>query len=152
MTAINPATDNPYRHQLAFEREGLNAMVTDDRIWEDDGEALVVRAVHEAISHRLGRIREDTDGDRPLSQATKNRWNRFRERLRLDLAGAKTQAQVRFVLCDLFSRAGQLPSLKNGWQTMLPMFGESRWQQSRDLALLACASYTGKEVETNEAM
>lgn len=140
----------PYRDQLSFEREGLHAMVTDNRVWDDDGEALVVRAVHEAISYRLGQIRSETDGERPLSQATKNRWDKFRERLRLDLWGAKTQGQVRLALCDLFSRAGQLPSLKDGWQTLLPMFGEQRWKQTRDLALLACASYSGKGVGSDD--
>jgi CRISPR-associated protein Cas8a1/Csx13 len=151
MIAINPATDKPYRNQIAFEREGLNAMVTDDRAWDNDGETLVVRAVHEAINYRLGQIRKETDGESPkLSQATKNRWDKFRERLRLDLSGAKTQGQVRFVLCNLFSRAGRLPSLKEGWQAMLPMFGEQEWQHTRDLALLAYASYAGKEVDLNE--
>ena len=152
MTAVNPATDRPYRNQLSFEREGLHAMVTESRAWHDEGESLVVRAVHEAISFRLGQIRSETDGDRPLSQATKNRWDRFRERLRLGLSGAKTQGQVRFALCDLFSRAGRLPSLRDGWQSMLPMFSEHKWQQTRDLALLACASYSAKEVDSRDAV
>lgn len=151
MTAINPATDTPYRNQISFERKGLNDMVTDDRVWDDKGEALVVRAVHEAISFRLGQIRSETDGNRPLSQATKNRWDKFRERLRLDLCGAKTQGQVRFALCDLFSRAGRLPSLTEGWQALLPMLNERKWQLTRDLALLACASYSGKNVDPDES-
>ena len=151
MTAVNPATDKPYRNQLSFEREGLFAMVTDKRVWDDDAESLVVKAVHEAISYRLGQIRAETDGDRPLSQATKNRWDKFRERLRLELAGAKTLGQVRFALCDLFSRAGRLPSLKDGWEMMLPMFSNEKWQQTRDLALLACASYSGKDTDSNES-
>jgi CRISPR-associated protein Cas8a1/Csx13 len=153
MIAVNPATGKPYRNQLSFEKQGLHAMVTDNRAWNDAGEALVVRAVHEAISYRLGQIRSETDADRPLvSQATKNRWDRFRERLRLDLSGAKTQEQVRFTLCDLFSRAGRLPSLKDGWHTMLPMFSDDKWQQTRDLALLACASYSGKEIDSDDAI
>ncbi len=151
MTAVNPATDKPYRNQLSFEREGLFAMVTDKRVWDDDAESLVVKAVHEAISYRLGQIRAKTHGDRPLSQATKNRWDKFRERLRLELAGAKTLGQVRFALCDLFSRAGRLPSLKDGWEMMLPMFSNEKWQQTRDLALLACASYSGKDTDSNES-
>lgn len=147
MTAINPATDKPYRNQIFFEGKGLNDMVTDDRVWEDKGEALVVRAVHEAINFRLGQIRNETDGDRPLSQATKNRWDKFRERLRLDLSGAKTQGQVRFAVCDLFSRAGRLPSLTDGWQALLPMLNEHKWQLTRDLALLALSSYGGRGEE-----
>ncbi|MCI0335618.1 MAG: type I-MYXAN CRISPR-associated Cas8a1/Cmx1 [Planctomycetes bacterium] len=152
MIAINPATDKPYRNHISFEREGLHAMVTDDRAWDDDAEGLVVRAVHEAISYRLGQIRKETDGDNTrISPATKNRWDKFRERLRLELAGAKTQGQVRFALCNLFSRAGRLPSLQDGWKLLLPMFRESRWQHTRDLALLAFASYGGKETESDDS-
>ncbi len=92
MTRNNPATDKPYRHQISFERKGLHDMISDPTMWDKEGEALVVQAVHEAIRQTLGRIRQETDGQsaKNLSQATKNRWERFREKLRLDLAGAKT--------------------------------------------------------------
>jgi CRISPR-associated protein Cas8a1/Csx13 len=152
MTAINPATDKPYRKQLPFERKGLHAMTSDEKMWDHPGEALVVKAVHEAIRQSLGRIREETDGRtaKALSQATKNRWERFREKLRLDLAGAKTAAQVRFTLTDLFSRGGNNSVLRESWQTVLPVI-RADWQLSRDLGLLALASYTGKGEADNES-
>jgi CRISPR-associated protein Cas8a1/Csx13 len=152
MTKINPATGNPYRNQLPFERGGLNAMIADPQMWDDAGEALVVKAVHEAIRNSLGRIKEETDGpaDKPPSPATKNRWKKFQETLRLSLAGAKTANDARHALCDLFSRAGRVPALVEGWQLVLPKLADRRWQLTRDLALLALASYSGKGVDTQD--
>ncbi|MFO0796365.1 MAG: type I-MYXAN CRISPR-associated Cas8a1/Cmx1 [Gemmataceae bacterium] len=149
MTATNPATDKPFRDAVRFEQRGLHAMVTDSRAWADhEADRLVVQAVHEAIGRRLGQIRKETDGEsaKVLSQATKNRWERFRERLRLDLAGAKTEAHVRFALMDLFSRAGANTVLRAGWATMLPVV-RTDWQLARDLGLLALSSYAGRSAE-----
>jgi CRISPR-associated protein Cas8a1/Csx13 len=145
MTRINPATDKPYRNQLPFERKGLHTMMNDEKIWDQAGEAMMVRAVHEAIRQSLGRIRQDTDGEnaKTLSQATKNRWERFREKLRLDLSGAKTESHVRFALMDLFSRGGNNSVLRDGWTEILPVIRRN-WHLARDLGLLALASYVGK--------
>lgn len=145
MTKINPANDKPFRNQLLFERKGLHAMISDDAMWDCEGEKLVVAAVHEAIGCRLGQIRSDTDGEKSkaLSQATKNRWERFREKLRLDLAGAKTESHVRFALMDLFSRGGNNAVLRTGWGKILPVI-RNDWQLARDLGLLALASYAGR--------
>ncbi len=144
MTKTNPATNKPYRNQLSFERKGLHDMISDSTMWDQEGESLVVQAVHEAMRQSLGRIRQDTDGQnaKRLSQATKNRWDRFREKLRLDLAGAKTPSQLRFVLSDLFSRGGSNSVLRKAWDKVLPVI-RSDWQLARDLGLLALASYAG---------
>jgi CRISPR-associated protein Cas8a1/Csx13 len=146
MVKINPATNKPYRNQLPFEKGGLHAMTADPEMWDDEGEALVVKAVHEAIRHTLGRIKEETDGpgNKPPSQATKNRWTKFWETMRIALAGAKTANDARHALCNLFSRAGRVPALVDGWQAVLPKLADHRWQLTRDLALLALASYAGR--------
>ena len=151
MTAINPATDKPFRNQISFEREGLHAMVTSDKAFDQDGEALVVKAVHEAIRQSLGRIREETDGEnaKGVSQATKNRREALRERLRLDLSGSKTEAHVRHTLMDLFSRGGSNNVLRGGWETVLPVIRQD-WQLARDLGLLALASYASKVAGNDE--
>jgi CRISPR-associated protein Cas8a1/Csx13 len=145
MTKINPATEKPYRDSLRFEHKGLNDMISDTKMWDEAGERFVVQAVHEAISSRLGQIRAETDGEssNPLSQATKNRWQRFRDKLRLDLAGAKTEAHVRFVLTDLFSRGNANSVLRKHWAAVLPVVRKD-WQLARDLGLLALASYSGR--------
>ena len=114
--------------------------------WDQESEPALVRAVHTAIANHLGRIREETNHDRPLSQATKNRWNRFRERLRLSLVGAKTPEQCRNALCVLFAGSGTNPELAQKWQEILPLLVQD-WQKARDLGLLALASYAGREPE-----
>ena len=148
----NPATDKPYLKQLQYEQKGLHAMISDPSMWDEEGEMLVVKAVHEAIRQSLGRIREETDGksSKGLSQATKNRWERFRERLRLDLVGSKTPAQLRFALTDLFSRGGNNSVLRDGWTKVLPVI-RCNWQLARDLGLLALASYVGRERDEEES-
>ena len=145
MTRNDPATGKPYRNQLPFERRGLHAMIAETKMWDHDGERLVVEAVHQAIRQRMGQIRSETDDARAaaVSPATKNRWERFRGRLRLALCGAKTEGDVRFALVDLFSRAGTIPALRDGWQSVLPVMRRD-WRLTRDLALLALASYGGK--------
>lgn len=104
-------------------------------------EATLVRAVHEALRRRLGAI-ADENRDNPA--ALKNRMDKERERLRLALAGAKTHQQVRFTLADLWSRAGTVRELQEHWTVLLPLLGEARWQDARDLALVALASYKGR--------
>ena len=145
MTKKNPATGKPYRDLLHFETKELHAMIAENKMWDQDGEQLVVEAIHQAIRQRMAQIRSETDGDtsKVLSQATKNRWDRFRERLRLSLCGAKKEADVRFALVDLFSRAGNIQALRGGWQHVLPVIRQD-WRLARDLGLLALASYTGK--------
>lgn len=145
MTKTNPATDKPYRNHIPSERKGLHDMISDSTMWDQEGESLVVQAVHEAIRQSLGRIRQDTDGQaaKHLSQATKKRWERFREKLRLDLAGAKTSSQLRFALSNLFSRGGSNAVLQKAWKKVLPVI-RSDWQLARDLGLLALASYAGR--------
>lgn len=143
MTKTNPVSGKPYRHQLSFERKGLHAMTKEKKMWdeqESSEEQIFVRAFHRAMNQRYGRISKENEGNQ---HAMERRWKRFRERLRIDLSGAKTEERVRFVLTDLFSRAGNNPELRTGWNSVLNLI-QQNWRLSRDLALLAYASYSGK--------
>lgn len=141
MTAID-SRGKPVRGKIAFERKGLKAM-SERLLWDHEREAVLVRAVHTAISNHLGRICADTDQGRPLSQATKNRWDRFKERFRLSLTGAKTAEQCRNALCVLFAGSVHNPELTKKWQQVMPLLLED-WRKARDLGLLALASYGGR--------
>jgi CRISPR-associated protein Cas8a1/Csx13 len=143
MTALDHF-GRPIRHSLRFEQGGLQEMMNHPSA-TGDAENVLVCAIHRAVHNNLGRIRQETDGARPLSQATRNRWERFRERLRLSLVGARTADQCRNAICTLFGNAGTLDELRTGWRLLLPMFGDRRWQLTRDLALLALASYSRPE-------
>ena len=141
MTQINPASGRPYRDQLSFERKGLHAMISDATMWDPAGESTVVKAVHEAIRSRYGRIAEE---NKNTPAAMRNRFSGEYDRWRLAFAGAKTPDQFRKALCDLFSRAGSNSVLQQYWQEVLPMLRPQNWQHARDLALLALCSYQGR--------
>lgn len=109
--------------------------------WEDHGESTVVKAVHEAVRMRYGQIADENKG-KPGTMI--NRWRGEYDRWRLAFAGAKTADQFRHSLCDLVGRAGPNSVLREQWLEVLPMLDAGRWQLTRDLALLALASYKGK--------
>ncbi|GIW78803.1 MAG: hypothetical protein KatS3mg105_0610 [Gemmatales bacterium] len=141
MTAIDPATRKPYRDRILYERKGLHDMMADQTMWEHAREETIVRAVHEALRSRYGQIAEENKNN---PAARKNRWKSEYDRWRLAFAGAKTANQFRRSLCDLFSRAGNNPVLKEHWQDILPLLRADCWQQARDLALLGLCSYAGR--------
>jgi CRISPR-associated protein Cas8a1/Csx13 len=120
-------------------------MIADDTMWDTAGEATIIRAVHEALRCRYGRIADENKNN---PAAMRNRFAGEYDRWRLAFAGSKTADQFRKAVCDLFSRAGSNPVLQKGWQDVLPMIRSANWQHARDLALLGLCSYQGRG-ETN---
>jgi CRISPR-associated protein Cas8a1/Csx13 len=147
VTRLNPASGRPYRDQLSFERQGLHAMISDETMWDTAGEPTVVRAVHEALRSRYGRIAGE---NRTNPVAMRDRFAGEYDRWRLAFAGAKTADQFRKALCDLLSRAGPNPVLQKCWQDVLPMLRADQWRHARDLALLALCSYQGRGLPAPE--
>ncbi len=143
----DPVSKRPLRTKLPFEKKGLSRMVASIP-WTDSGESTVVNAVHESIRRRYGIIANENKGS---TGAMKNRWKGEYDRWRLAFSGAKTSEQFRRSLCDLFSRAGVNSELQKNWQAVLPMLSDNRWQQTRDLALLGLASYSGKGAKEIDA-
>lgn len=147
MTKMDPVSKKPKRMKLFFEKEGLKAM-TEKIMWQDQGEGAIVRAVHEAMKRLYGRIAKDYEKN-PVGR--RNKWKREFERWRLLFAGAKTSDQLRKAFCDFMSRAGMNSVLQEHWSVVLPWITSTeKWQLTRDLSLLALASYSGtgaKEIE-----
>ena len=143
MTAQDSGSHTPIRNYLYTERKGLSAM-TEEIQWDHPGEEVIVRAVHEAMRCRYGRIAAENARNQV---AMKNRMTREYERQRLAFVGAKTADALRHALADLWSRAGSNSVLRKAWPQVLPMLSSEKWQLTRDLALLALASYQGKEQE-----
>ncbi len=133
----------PIRDFLKFEKGGLYTM-TEEIQWDHPGEEIIVRAVHEAMRRRYGRIAAENARNQA---AMKNRMTREYERQRLAFVGAKTANALRHALADLWSRAGSNSALRQAWPRVLPLLGNEKWQLTRDLALIALASYQGKEQE-----
>jgi CRISPR-associated protein Cas8a1/Csx13 len=143
MTDQDPVNNKPLCKYLYLERKGLHAMTQEIR-WDHPGEEAIVRAVHEALRCRYGRIASENTKN---PAAMKNRMKREYERLRLGFSGAKTADGLRHALADLWSRAGSNSVLKETWPQVLPMLTSDKWELTRDLALVALASYQGKEQE-----
>ncbi len=141
MTAQDPVSNNPIRDCLSLERKGLSAM-TQEITWDAPGEEIIVRAVHEAMRCRYGRIARENAGNQA---AMRKRMEREDERQRLAFVGAKTVAALRYALADLWSRAGSNSVLREAWPHVLPLLSNEKWQLARDLALIALVSYPGKE-------
>ena len=113
-----------------------------------DDETKFIQAIHAAMQVQFAKIAQETTGGSPINQATRNRWKRYAERLRLDLLNAKTATQTRTAVVELLARAGSNKQLRDS----ADYFPEIRdllarpddWQVLRDLSLLAVISYRGK--------
>jgi CRISPR-associated protein Cas8a1/Csx13 len=132
--------------RLGFEKKGLQDMIetmTDDPKFTN--ERTLIEAIHEAIRLKRRRIKQETQGDvrAKTTKATSNRQARFMERVRLSLVGAKTAEQCRAAIVkDLLAQVVFNAKLQTGYAYLLPLLHvPKRWQEARDLALLALASY-----------
>ncbi len=147
MTKLDPVSKEPKRLKLSFEKAGLKNMI-DNVEWNDQGEKVIVQAVHQAIKQRLGKIAIENKGKQ---EVMRKRMKGEFDKWRLAFSGSKTPDQFRQSLCDLFGRAGSNPVLKENWTSILPWLSSPiKWQLARDLSLLALVSYTGtgaKEIE-----
>ncbi|MDA1018121.1 MAG: CRISPR-associated protein Cas8a1/Csx13, partial [Planctomycetota bacterium] len=145
MTRLDPVSKKPIRDRLGFEKEGLRRM-TEQQL--QGSESAVVRAIHTAIRQRYAQIAEE---NKKSPVAMRKRWKGEYDKWRLAFAGSKTPDQFRTALCDLMSRAGSNKVLQAEWESVIPMLRDDTWQQTRDLALLGLASYSGKGTEEVDA-
>ena len=134
-------TDEQRVRLLSFEKEGLRAMI--DRPWEDRGEETLVCAIHQAMSQCFGKMWDDS----------KQQENTFNGRYDRQMLRGASRWRMRktpttsAAPCPIFGvRADRCPCSKNRGRSSLPVLcDDSRWQLNRDLALLALASYKGKD-------
>lgn len=130
-------------HQRYGQEGGLAAVVRAPSAFTDPGAEAIVRACHEAWHRRLGQLSEEAKRGRFTFEELEQRE---RERWRAALAGCRSLATLSATLTNFWARAGApIPALQERWQAILPYLSETRWQQARDLALLALASYAGVE-------
>jgi CRISPR-associated protein Cas8a1/Csx13 len=127
------------------ERKGLTVMVES----LEGAERSFIRSVHAAMRARFGAIASESSG---VPATMKNRFGSEREKWRLAFSGAKTPEQIRAALADLWSRGGSNAELRENWESILPLLRPERWQEARDLALVALASYQGQRPEEDEAV
>lgn len=125
--------------KLGYERGGLYEVI--QRIQTDEHEKQFIRTCHEAIYYTYGQLATRTKaGEDP-------NFDKVTVRFRTGLGRCKNAASFREFITDFWARAGKLPTLKDHWQDLIDfVMQESQWKKSRDLALLALASYPGAQV------
>ncbi len=126
------------RLKLSYERKGINTMVQNTQMYDNENQQMIIHAVHEAILSLRGDIRVVYQ-DRPTLKYKKfddesEKWSRA-------IAGCMTLSQFRKTITDLFRRGGPNPELQKNWELLLPMLNPDRWEESRDLALIGFCSY-----------
>jgi len=137
-------TSNELFQQLTYERGGLNQMVKAAK-WDTETEKLFVQTCHEAIRYTFGQLKKNAEkrGEVP-------NFDRETIRIRTGLGRCKNANTFREFISDFFARAGKLPTLQAHWTELMNMILND-WKKSRDLALLALASYKGKGVDVEDA-
>jgi len=138
------------KHVFNYEKEGIGKMVADKEAFPEGPERTFVMACHEAWRRRLGQLGERA---RREGASFHELVRREYERQRVSFARCKNAATLREAVTDLWSRAGgPLPSLQGRWGGLLGLLDEKNWRQSKDLALLALASYKPATKEEEEAL
>lgn len=125
--------------KLSYERRGLYQVI--QKIKSDEREKLFVQACHEAISYTYGQLAGKTkEGEIP-------NFDRVTVRIRTGLSRCKNSETFREFITDFWSRAGKIPTLQEHWEELMEfVMVDKNWKKSRDLALLALASYKSKGV------
>ena len=120
--------------QLAFNRKGLFAMIEQDT--ELANYKNFIHSFHEALRKIYAKIYSRTKkGDVP-------RIEREYERIRGELSRCYDQQSLEDFLSDFLARAGLNAALYEQWEEILPLiFSEIDWRKTRNLALIALASY-----------
>lgn len=141
-------TGKETRISLQFERKELFQM-TQEADYDHPNERIFIQTCHEAWRRRLGQLGERSR--REHISFTRLAGGDY-EKLRISLTRCKNATTLRATLTDFWSRAGSLPSLQEGWGTILPLLEEEQWRKARDLALLALASYQPSNADEQKAL
>ena len=141
---------NELFQRLTYERGGLYQVVQKVQ-WDEERERLFVQACHEALSFIFGQINSQVESRSSNLEFQKELRNslikRESVRIRSALGRCRNAATFREFIVDFFARAGRVPTLKQKWMELDRLIMASGdWKRTRDLALLALASYPGKEI------
>ncbi len=122
--------------QLVFNRRGLIAMLEQDtklQIYQE-----FIRAFHEALRKIYAKTY-----DRKKSRTENSiKIDKKYEAIRSELSRCYDQESLEEMLADFISRAGLNTSLYEQWEQILPLIiNEVNWKKTRNLSLIALASY-----------
>lgn len=111
--------------------------------WDKPAEELFVKACHEALSFTYGKL-----SDYAKKRHENPNFEREATKIRTGLSRCKNAESFREFITNFWSRAGQIPTLQSHWHELLDLISgrhDNDWKKGRDLALLALASYKGKD-------
>ncbi len=129
---------------LTYERGGLYQMI--QKVEWSEKERLFVQACHEALYYTYGKLADQKSQSSELPN-----FDKVNTKIRTGLSRCKNAETFREFIVDFWSRAGQIPTLKAHWEDLMDLImSEKYWKKSRDLTLLALASYKGKGVSKPE--
>lgn len=136
---------NEQFRQLNYERGGLYEMVVRSEMGEK--ERLFVQACHEAIRITYYRLYKKADDRNEYANI-----EREVTRIRTRLSRCKNSETFREFITDFWSRAGRIPTLQEHWDELMELVMDpQQWKKSRDLALLALASYKSRDDQPEQS-
>jgi CRISPR-associated protein Cas8a1/Csx13 len=124
-------------------------LIQDDAMWDTEAEKVFVEAFWETL-RALYRREADAAKERGGSRTAGDRMEDLNEELRRSLSQAKTNALLRQLLTEFYSRPVKKyrsPTLGK-YSAMIWRLVDADWKKGRDLALLALASYMSEEKRT----
>jgi CRISPR-associated protein Cas8a1/Csx13 len=139
--------------QLTYERDGLHNMINSVE-WEKESEKTFVGACHQAMSQIFGQISEQVKKREKNSEARKVIINSLIQRetikMRSELNRCRNLEGFRLFITRFFSKSGRVKQLQDDLPDLLEYcMGRVNWKISRDLFLLALASYKSKDNSGN---
>jgi len=130
--------------ELRFVKEALLNMI-DKTHWDNEAQKLFIKACHEALRRIYAKLYGRASEEEYVQIEHRN------IRIRSEVRRCKNAIMFREFLSGFFSEAGQVPTLQNHWEELLPIItGEVDWKLTRDLLLLALASYKKKTTSENK--
>ena len=147
------STERVWFGALTYQRSKLMRLISEDIMWDTEAEKLFAQAFWEALDSLYAQEAEATE--RGGSRTVQDRFEHLNEDIRRRLMQAKTRALLRAALAELFAKAGRQKTFRTYTAAFWRLIDHpDYWQQGRDLALVALASYRrravreGKEQET----
>ena len=136
-------------YKIKYETKELNEMIKKIE-FDHDAEKVFIEACHTAWKRRLGKLGGDSKKNGGGSFG--NLVARDFERLRVALVKSKNLESFRETITDFWSRAGNIPELRDNWDKVMIFFENENWKKGRDLALLALVSYKAENKNEDEAL
>lgn len=140
------------RTSVSYERVGLSELLARIEEWLEEGFEMgnhvepvglrFVRAMHIAIRNRFGEV---SDQAQKANENVVAVLDRERERIRVAFARVRNHETTRGAVVEFLSRTSPNAVLQQEDDNFFKLlFDNHRWQEVKDLALLALASYRGK--------